>query len=91
MRYYFVLFCRLILFTILAMCGTYLLEKYVTNFSTIPTLFIAAICVMIVRLGIFTPFLSVRNKKMRVITICLSTIMMLVVIVVYWSNFTLIY
>lgn len=91
MRYYFVLFCRLVLFTILAMCGMYLLEKYVTDFATIPTLFIATICVMIVRLGIFTSFLSVRSKKMRVITICLSTIVMLVVIVVYWSNFNLIY
>jgi len=76
---------------ILAMCGIYLLEKYVTDFSTISTLFIATICAMIVRLSIFTPFLFVRSKKMRVIMICLSTIMMLVIIVVYWSNFTLIY
>lgn len=91
MRYYFVLFGRLILFMILAMCGIYLLEKYITGFSTIQTLFIATICAMIVRLGIFTPLLFVRNKKMRAITICLSTIVMLVVIVAYWSNFTLIY
>lgn len=91
MRYYFVSFCRLISFMILAMCGIYLLEKYVTGFSTIPTLFIAIVCAMIVRLGVFTPFLSVKSKKMRVITICLSTIVMLVVIAAYWSNFNLIY